>query len=137
MPVKPHHRKRLGDTPAYLGLAHASGSESVRDVVKDVHVWEQRVALKHHVERPPFGGHAGDVFAIKQHPARRWLLKPGKDAEQRRLATARRSKQRDELTLPNSEADRLECDLFVELLADGIDPHECAVGLGGRRYYGG
>ena len=65
-------------------------------------------------------------------PTRRWLFKSGNDTQQRRLAAAGRSKQRYELALPNPEADRLECDLVVELLADGVDPHERPLGVGRR-----
>jgi hypothetical protein len=66
------------------------------DVVEHGHVAEQRVVLEHEADLALAHMGAGGILAIEQHLARVGLFQPGDDAQQRRLAAARRAEQRDQ-----------------------------------------
>jgi len=54
-------------------------------------VGKEGEVLKHHAEVARVGRHAGQVTAVEAHRATVGRLQPGDDAQQRRLATARRA----------------------------------------------
>ena len=96
------------------------------DVALHGQVREQRVALEHHVDRPPVRRHAGEVLAVKRHAPAVGRLEPRKHAQQRGLAAARRAEQREELALEYVEREVLDRGDGAEPLADGVEPHQRA-----------
>ena len=93
-------RSRPRGTPSCL--------QPERDVARDRQMRKQRVALEHHVDRPPVRRHGGDVVAVEQDAARRRRLEAGEHAQQRGLAAARRPEQREEFAVRDVERKPLD-----------------------------
>jgi len=85
---------------------------------------EQRVALKHHVDRPQIGRHAGDVGPVEQDAALARLLEAGQHPQERGLAAARRPKQREEFALEDVQRQLLDGGERTEALAHRLEPHQ-------------
>ena len=80
---------------------------------------KQRVALEHHVDRPPVGRHAGKVRAVEQDAALVRRLEAGEQAQQRGLAAAGGTEQREELALVDVERQAVDRGEVAEALGDG------------------
>src|SRR5262249_27051003 len=85
---------------------------------------EQRVALEHHVDRPPIGRHRRDILPIEQDASRVRRLKSGEEAQQRGLAAAGGTEQREKLAEKNVERDLFDRGRAAESLAHAIEAHE-------------
>ena len=72
-------------------------AQAERDVLEHRHVPEERVVLKHEADAALADLPVRRVLAVEQHAAPIGRLEPGDDAQQRRLAAARRPEQRHEL----------------------------------------
>ena len=102
-PLELHQLEQL--VHALLDLAPRPGArarphaQAERDVLEHGHVAEQRVVLEHEADA------RGRARCARWRPRRRTStcprrrLEPGDDAQQRRLARARRAEQRDQLAL--------------------------------------
>ena len=71
-----------------LGLGHARHPQAVADVLRNRHMWEQRVVLIHDPQPPLLHGQAADVLAVKQDAAGLQGKRPGDRLEQHGLAGA-------------------------------------------------
>ena len=90
------------------------------DVVVHVHVGEEGILLEDGVDFALVGRDADDVLTVEEHLALARLQKAAEDAQQRRLAAARGSEQRDELVFVNVKRDALEDDLSVLKAFDDV-----------------
>ena len=95
--------------PSISRATFAPVDQPVGDVVGDRQVGEQRVRLEHDavVAR---GGRRARCRAVLQDAAAGLLLEPRDDAQQRRLAAARRPEEADQLARLDRQVDRLERD---------------------------
>src|SRR5436309_7175062 len=83
--------------PAQFELQH--------DVAEDVAPFEQHRALEHDAE---IGLRTDDLVAVELYAAAGVTQQPGDDAQQRTLAAAGWTDDRDELALPDREVDPVE-----------------------------
>ena len=113
-----HQRQHLVDARRDLGLRQAVLLQAEGDVARDRQMREQRVALEHHVDRPPVRRHAGDVLAVEQDAALVGRLEAGEHAQQRGLAAAGRAEQREELALVDVERHAVDGGEAAEALGD-------------------
>ncbi|MPL80520.1 hypothetical protein SDC9_26421 [bioreactor metagenome] len=118
---KPHHLEHLGDAGGALCGCDLAHLEPEGEVFRHRHVREERVGLEHHAEVAMLGGDIGHLPRAEQQPAAVDRLEARDAAQRRRLATARRPEQRDELALPD-----LEIDVFqnVQIAIELVDPVE-------------
>jgi hypothetical protein len=82
---------------------------------------EERVALEHHVDRPPVGRHAGQVGPAENDPPGARRLEPGQEPHQRGLAAAGRTEQAKELALEDVERHVVDCRGRAEALGDALE----------------
>ena len=82
---------------------------------------KHRVVLEHHRQSARTRRQTGDVAAADQHAPAGLLFQAGKGAQQRGLAAAGRSKQRDELAVAHIQRDVAQRGLRAEGLVDGFD----------------
>ena len=113
-------RTRLVD----LGLRHAVLLEAEGDVALDRQVRKQRIALEHHVDRPPVRRHAGDILPVEQDAALARLLEAREHPQQRGLAAARGPEQREEFAFEDVQRQPLDGDEIAEALAHRLEPHQ-------------
>ena len=81
---------------------------------------EERVFLEHGVDLALVGRDVHDILAVEEDLALGGLQEAAEDAQQRRLAAAGGTEQRDELVFVNIQADALEDDLPVLKALDDI-----------------
>src|SRR5262245_1206192 len=84
---------------------HALFAQPEGDVVGDRQPWKQGIGLEHHAA---VGAGLAHGHAVQCDAAGGRLVEPGDEAQQRRLAAARRPENGDEVVVGNLEADRLE-----------------------------
>ncbi len=82
-----------------LGLAFALEAEG--DILPDAQMGKQGIGLEHHVHGPFVGWDIGHVLAGNKDLAFRHVLETCQHPHESRLATARGTKKRKELTLVN------------------------------------
>jgi hypothetical protein len=116
-----HELQHLGDTGLALAPGHALLLEAITDVPGDAHMREERVALEHHVDRPPVRRHAGEVGAAEEDSARARRLEAGEKAHQRGLAAAGRPKQAEELALEDVERHLVDRNRRAEALGHALE----------------
>ena len=103
------------------GLALLLHSQAEGDVLEDVEVREDGVALEHHGDAAAARRQIGRVAATDQHAPAVDLLEPGEAAQQRRLAAPRRPEQDDKVAVGDLEVDVVDGDHLPEGLADGLE----------------
>src|SRR6185312_7063028 len=96
------------NAPCDLGRRHAAQLQRKRDVARDVHVREERVALEHEAYVALVGCEAHDLALAEAHAADVRPDEPGQDHQERRLAGAGGSEQRQELAAADIEVDGVE-----------------------------
>jgi hypothetical protein len=100
-PVQLHQRQQLMHLALDLvfrrTLRTMLHTQAEGHVFKHRHVLEQRIVLEHETHLTLAHVHCGCVFAREQHAAGIRRFKTRDDAQQRRLATARRPQQRHQL----------------------------------------
>jgi hypothetical protein len=72
-------------------------AQAEADIVEHVHVAKERVVLEHEPNVTLLHGKLQRVLAVEQHAPEGRNVEAGENPEQRRLAGARRSKQRHQL----------------------------------------
>ena len=112
------HRRRA---PVALGPGHALDHQAVGDVVQHAHVREQGVVLEHRVDVAIVGRHAEHALPMERDLAPIRLLEPGDQAQTRGLARARRSEHREELAVPDLEADPVDRPDRAEVAAHALE----------------
>ena len=95
--------------------------QAVGDVLLDVEVREERVALEDRVDRALVRRRLRDVDPVDEDLAVGRLLEPGQHAQRRGLAAARGPEQREELARLDLEVDAVDGGDAVELLAQPDD----------------
>ncbi len=113
-----HQRQHLGDARADALTRPLLRLEAVGDVLRHRHVREQRVILEHDAGPAPARRQMVDGLVIEQHAALALPDEAGNDAQQRGLAAAGRTQQRDELPARNIEIDVAHGDELAEAMAD-------------------
>ena len=121
-----HQRQHLVHALLDLCLGQAFALEAEGDVLPDVQVREQGIALEHHVHRPVVGRPGHQVLAAEQDAPGGRLLEAGQHAQQRRLAAARTAQQRKNLALADGQRDLVNRHSIVEAL-DQFFRHQIAV----------
>ena len=102
----------------YLRLLLLLHPQAKGDIVVDVHMREDGVALKDHGDAPFPRGQVGDVPPADADPAFVRHAEPGDGAEQRRLAAAAGTQQHHELMLGDDERDVVHRHEVAEPLDD-------------------
>ena len=106
-----------------------------RDVLVDVEVGEQGVALEHGVDRSLVRLVPGDVLAADGDVARRRLLQAGDHPQRRRLAAAGGTEQREERTARHGQAQVVDSHEVAEAFRDAGQPQVAASpALGGSSH---
>ena len=82
--VEAHHRERVTDSAGDLVLGELAPLQAERNVVEDVPVRKERIALKHHPDVAPFGRKRGDIAPIDPDGTAVGRHEPGHEAEHRR-----------------------------------------------------
>ena len=109
-------------TRSRLGLRRLPHLEPVAEVLAHGHVRVERVALEHHRDVALARRGVGDVAAADRDRARRRLLEPGDQPQQRRLAAAGRADEDHELAVLDVQADVVDrAHAAAELLRDAVD----------------
>ena len=103
-----------------LGLGHAGHAQPEADVAAHAHVRVERVGLEHHRQPALGGGDARHVGAVDQDPPVGHVLQPGDEAQQGRLAAARRADEDDERAFLHVEVDILDDVHGAEGLVDAF-----------------
>ena len=95
-----HHLECLAHGGIHFLRVHLAELQAEGDVVIDIEVWKQSIALEHGVHRALVGWRLCYVFALKEDFALCGHMESGQDAEQGRLAASRGTKDGDEFSLP-------------------------------------
>ena len=118
-----HRLEHLQHALPDLGALLLPPPQPERDVVEDVEVREERVALEDGVHLPLVRRRRRHVGAVEQDLAAVRPLEAGDQPQRRRLAATGRSEQREELAAVDVQVDAVDRDDVGELLAqrDEID----------------
>ena len=107
-PLEPHHGQGLGNPDADLRRRPLAHLEPEGDILRDVQMGKQRIALEHRIDRPLLRREGGHILRADADAARRRRLEAGDEAKQGRLAAARGAQQGEELVVADRHADRLQ-----------------------------
>src|SRR5215470_18273479 len=123
------HRQRIGDTPLALVGGDTPRPQRKRNVLSHAHVRPQRVRLKHHADAPIFRRQSKASFAhdLVRQPYRAGIrvLEPRHQPQQRGLAAAGRSQEREELTVRDRQRDILDRARRAEPLRHAFQAYAC------------
>jgi hypothetical protein len=89
---------------------------------------EQRIALKHHVDRSPMRRHRRHLDAVEHDAAGVRSLEAGDQPQQGGLAAARRAEQREELAVMNVEGKPVDRCRVAEALGEALNAQQHACG---------
>ena len=95
-----------------LRLRQIAAAQTERDILEDVHVREQRVALEHEAEVPLVQRHMGVVLAVEEDVALHRLGEAADQAERRGFSTAAGAEEADQLALLDVQVQVLQNDVF-------------------------
>ena len=112
--------QHLGGARFHLGRRFAQHLKAKGNVLRHGQMRKERIGLEHRIHRPLVWRQIGDVLPIQQDHPIGGHLKPGNQAQQRGLATARWAKKRKELTLANLDRDIVQCPHGGVALAKGF-----------------
>ena len=107
-PLEPHHGQGLGNSDADLRRRPLAHLEPEGDILRDVQMGKQRIALEDGIDRPLLRREGGHILRADADAARRRRLEAGDEAKQGRLAAARGAEQGEELVVADRHADRLQ-----------------------------
>src|SRR5882757_4261525 len=119
-----HRRHAFSD----LGLRHSILFQAERDVLFHAHVREQRVRLKHHIDRAFIGRHARHIFAVDENAPGTWGFETAQHAQQGGLAASRRAEKAKYLAFVDFQGDVVDRLEFTEGFADAFDRYVRAGG---------
>src|SRR5262249_47961661 len=94
------------------------------DIALDREVRKQRIALKHHVDRPPVRRHARQVDAVEQHTAFLGRLEARQQPQQCALAAAGRAEESKELALIDVERQVVDRGYAAKPFADSLEAYQ-------------
>ena len=104
--------EHLHDALLDLCLRQIATTQAERDVLEDVHVREQRVALEHEAEVPLMQRHMGVVLSVEEEVALHRLREAADQAERRGFATAAGAEEADQLALLDVQVQILQNDVL-------------------------
>ena len=116
-----YHPKRVADARVGLGRRDPLHAEAEADILAHREMREQGVALEHLVHIAPVRRLAGDVGAVEEDGADVGILEAGQQAQERRLAAAGGTEERQELAGAHGEADVVDGGEIPEALGDAAD----------------
>ena len=119
-----HQRQHVGDALCDPRLGETFLLEAEGHIVLDIEMREQRVALEHHVDRPPMRRHLRQIDTVEQDAAGIRPFEAGDQAEQSGLAAAGRTKQGKKLALVDIERQLVDRGVTAELLAQAFDAQQ-------------
>ncbi len=122
--LQPDQAQHVGDAAGDLVPRQAFLLETERHVGLHRQMREQRIALKHHVDRTPVRRHPREIDAVEQDATGIRPLEPGDQTQQRGLAAARGAEQREEFAVVNVEGELVERDEVAEPLGDAFDAQQ-------------
>jgi hypothetical protein len=122
VPRELHELEHLPDARSHVGIADPLPPRAERDVLEDVEVGKQRVALEDRVDVAPIRGEGRHVAPAKLDRAGGRLLEPGDHPQRRRLAATRRAEQREELATLDLERQVVDRHEIAEPLRDALQP---------------
>ncbi len=128
--AKLHQFEHLADAAGDRSLGQAFLLQPEGDVLLHTHMRKQRVRLEHHVDRALVRRQCVDRLTIQDNAPLGRPLEPGKAAQQRGFAATGTTEQREDLALANLQADLVDRNEAVELLADRVDAQVAAVASG-------
>ena len=115
------HGKHLLDLRFDLTVGTFSQSQTKRNIIKHVQVWEQRVTLKHGIDLTLIRRQIVDPFSVEIHVARIGCLKAADDAKRGSLSTARGAEERNKLLVVDLQAHVVQNGLSVKRLGDPLE----------------
>ncbi len=127
-----HQRQHLGDARLDRIAGKTFLLQPELDVARNRHVGKQRVALEHHVDRPPVRRRRRQVRAVEQHAAFARCFEPGDHAQQRALAAARRAEEREEFAREDIKRERIDRGEIAIALADAFELQQRRLVAGAR-----
>src|SRR5580692_8866709 len=129
-----HETKHGGHAVLDFRLGYAVLLQAEGDVLLDGHVREQRVRLKHHVDRPLIRWHAGHILAVDEYLPRARRFESAQHAQQRGFAATRGAQQAEYFALVDFQADIVDRLEIAEGFGDALDLHVGArIGILPRR----
>ena len=124
-PIKLNQIQQFLDAPGDLGtrwtLAAAANLKAKGDVLRHCHMTEERVLLEHEACAALARRDRQPVQTVERHLADIGEFEPSEDAQQRGLARAGGTEQRNESTLRSLEAHSVQRRKAAELLGYGLD----------------
>ena len=124
VPLQVHQLQHLPDFFGNLLLRQLLQLQTEGDVVVHVQVREERVFLEDRVDAALVGRQRGNILPAEEHLPLRGRLESADDAQRRRLAAARRPKQRNEFLLADVKVDILQNLHAVKLLRDADEVNQ-------------
>ncbi len=121
---KLHQSQHVGDPFGDFPLRQTFLLEAEGDIGFDIKVRKQRIALKHHVDGTPMRRHRRKVDPVEQDTAAIRPLEARDQAQQRGLAAAGRTEQREELALIDVERKLIDRGEGAEAFAQAFDPQQ-------------
>ena len=100
--------QRLFDTRRTLRTGDAAQLQGKADVVRDIHVRKQGIALKHHAHFTLVRWRQNDLVFAKPDAAGVRAVEPGDRHQQRGLARTRRPKKREKLATMDIQINRIQ-----------------------------
>src|SRR5215471_3965995 len=104
-----------------MGARAAALRSGHRHIVEHAHVPKQGVVLEHEADAPVLDRKRPRVLAVECERALAHRLEPGDEAQERGLAGARGSEQRQKLARRDAEIDALESAMGAEALRDAAN----------------
>ena len=106
---KPHKPQQFGHPILDFGARQPGTAQPVGNIVRHRHMREQRIILEHDVDRPRSWRHMRHVDAVNFNHAFIDTLEPGQHPQQRGLATARGTKEAEQLTAFDIKGQVVDC----------------------------
>jgi hypothetical protein len=117
-----HHRGRAHDALAVFGFGDAADLQREADVLVDVHVGVERVALEHHRHVAVLRVEVVHPAAVEEDVALGRVLQPRDHAHGGGLAAARGAEEDEELAVGDGEVEPLHADEGAPALGDAAEP---------------
>ena len=120
----PDQSQHVGDAPGDFAPVEPLLLQAERDIGFHGEMRKQRVALEHHVDRPPVRRHRREVHAVEQHAAGIRPFEARDQPQQGSLAAARRPQQRKEFAFINIERKVIDDGRRTEALDQTLDAQQ-------------
>ena len=129
IPLEAHQHQRTGDALVDYLARDTPRLEPIGDVASDAEVREHRVILKYHAGVAPMRRQPVDAPLAEADRACVEIGEARDHPQERGLAAARRTQQREELAVPDRERHSRHCGHRSEPLRDALDGYRGHVAL--------